>query len=279
MAYQKYLTIGVIALSLLFNACHSDKGNSANFQVNNDSTAINKKVSVIISSIPFPIDILDTLHDLNMQFHGNLLNPVANAILYSESNAQAINLGLYGADLAYVISFEQFQNVGDYMKVSKFLADNLGIPLAFTAQVIARCEKNQNNKDSLSHIVLQAYTQIDQTLKQAERNSSEVLVLTGGWLEGIYFTTESVMTMPDGRDKQRVLHILIGQKQYADKLISLLNQVSRSCTYCQDVATRMQELGLILDEIKSEADFTDQKVKAIADKVNLIRALVVKGNT
>ncbi len=105
-----------------------------------DTASASRKISVVISSIPFPSNILDTLHSVNAKFDADLTNPVGNVNQYSESNTQAINLGVYGADLAYVISFEQYQSVGAYIKGTKFLADNVGIPLAFTAQVIQRCD-------------------------------------------------------------------------------------------------------------------------------------------
>ena len=68
-----------------------------------------------------------------------LLNPANCLNLYSEKQMRRqLIYGLYGADLAYVISYEQFDEVGIYMKVTKYLADNIGIPLAFTQDIIER---------------------------------------------------------------------------------------------------------------------------------------------
>src|ERR1700722_6118928 len=107
------------------------------------------------------------------------------------------------------------------MKGTKFLADNIGIPLAFTQEVIQRCEKNQNNKDSLTQIEFLSYNVIDQTLKQNQRTAAEVLVLMGGWIEGAYLTSQGLTTVPTVPGKQKVYSSLLRQKQYIDKLITL----------------------------------------------------------
>lgn len=238
-----------------------------------------RKVSLVISSIPFPSSMLDTLYGLNIRFRSDLLNPVTNIAFYSESNSQAANLGLYGADLAYVISFEQFQSVGDYMKATKYLADNIGVPLAFTEQVVERCQKNQTNKDSLSRIELESYRLIDRTLKKNQRDISEVLVLTGGWLEGVYLNTQSLDSVPQGMRRMRLYHVLLQQKQYVDKVIALLNDVSPSSKYCGSLLQPMTDIKTAFDSIASESTFNDVNLRNLADKVKVLRSLITKGSS
>jgi hypothetical protein len=277
MHYSRNLALAVVAGSaFLLGACHSDVSDQKMKSNGSDTASSTRKISVVISNIPFPSNILDTLHSVNAKFDADLTNPVGNINLYSESNVQAINLGVYGADLAYVISFEQFQSVGIYMKTTKFLADYIGIPLAFTEQVIQRCEKNQNNKDSLTQIEFQSYNVIDQTLKQNQRTAAEVLVLMGGWLEGAYLTTQGIISVPNSSDKQKVFGSLLLQKQYIDKLITLLNDVSTT-PYCQQLIAPMQEIKAAFEPIQSAASFNDEILLAISDKIKDLRSRIIKG--
>lgn len=281
MAHLKNITLAAAACSLLWlSACHSDNGNPAGNPAGNAASVdTSRKVSVVISSIPFPSSMLDTLYGLDIRFRSDLLNPVTNIAFYSESNSQAANLGLYGADLAYVISFEQFQSVGDYMKATKYLADNIGVPLAFTAQVVQRCQKNQTNKDSLSSIELESYKVIDATLKKSQRDVSEVLVLTGGWLEGVYLNTQSLDSIPQGTRRMRLYHVLLQQKQYVDKVLALLNDVSASSKYCNALVGPMNDIKSAFDAISSETAFNDANLKNLADKVKMMRSIITKGSS
>lgn len=280
MAHLKNITLAAAACSLLWlGACHSDNGSPANNPAGINSTVAadsSRKVAVVISSIPFPSSMLDTLYGLDIKFRSDLLNPVTNIAFYTESNSQAANLGLFGADLAYVISFEQFQSVGDYMKATKYLADNIGVPLAFTAEVVERCQKNQTNKDSLSRIELESYKIIDRTLKKNQRDASEVLVLTGGWLEGVYLNTQSLDSVPQGTRRMRLYHVLMDQKGYVDKVLTLLNDISSSSTYCNSLVAPMNDVKTAFEAITSEATFNDNNLKNLADKVKTMRSLITK---
>jgi hypothetical protein len=282
MVFRKIVLLtAVVGAFFSFNACHSDKGSPANHAISevmgNDTSSPTRKVSVVISSIPFPSGILDTLESVNGKFQPDLPNAVTSVNLYSESNAQAANLGIYGADLAYVISYEQFQSVGVYMKATKFLADNIDIPLAFTQSVIERCEKNQNNKDSLSAIVFQSYSVIDRTLKQDQKDACEALVLTGGWIEGVYLTTQSLAGVQQSTDKKKVYHAILQQKIYAEKLLKLLTEVKNYSWYCRDIFTPMQDIKTTFDAVPEEQSITDESLKALADKVKDLRTNMVKG--
>src|ERR1700743_2276114 len=120
MGYFKKLVFLLVGCSLLLVGCNnSGSTNSTNndlvtSQSPRDTTKQVGKIDMVISNIPFPTEILDTLNSIHAIYSDALSNPVDNVSLYSQSNSQAINIGVYGADLCYVISFEQFQKVGMY---------------------------------------------------------------------------------------------------------------------------------------------------------------------
>lgn len=279
--FKKVVRFTLVASVLLALAsCHSGRRNNVNNPAMDSmkDTVPTRRVLIVISSIPFPSNILDTLNSVNAKFQADLLNPANSLNLYSESNSQASNLGLYGADLAYVISYEQYDEVGIYMKVTKYLADNIGIPLAFTQDIIQRCEKNQNNKDSLSNIVFQSYSVIDQTLKHSQRDASEILVLTGGWVEGVYLTLQGISSIAQESDKQKVYHILFEQKEFANKLLIMLNSLTSS-DYCKNLVAPMQDVKTAFDAMTSVGSFTPANIKNLTDKVKAIRNVIAKGNS
>lgn len=281
----KYIAMPAVAVGMVLSGCGShNTNNAANNMISsattgNDTATTARKVDMVISSIPFPTSILDTLHNIHAVYQSSLPNPVESISLYSQSNAQAVNLGVYGADLAYVISFEQFQQVGSYMKATKALADNVGIPMAFTQSVIQRCQQNNQNKDSLNHIVYESYSIIDKTLKDNQRKPAEALVLAGGWIEGMYLTTQSLGTLPGNEnDKASAYKVIVNQGQYLDKLLVLMDGISGS-PYCKSISTALHEIRAVLNEIKNPASVSNDVIKKLTDKVNDLRVMVVKGGT
>jgi hypothetical protein len=97
-----------------------------------------------------------------------------------------LNFGVYGADLSYVSLFGQTQASMQYMGVSKKLADELGI-LGFINQgIMERLEKNVTNRDSAMQIITEGFLTANEHLKEAGRPETAVLIISGGWIEGLY---------------------------------------------------------------------------------------------
>jgi hypothetical protein len=279
MEYLKKLGYLFVAGSLLVAGCNDTRESNSSVTLNpsqSDTTQNARKATMVISSIPFPTEILDTLNTIHATYLDSLPNPVDNASLYSQSNSQAINIGVFGADLCYVISFEQFQKVGVYMKTTKNLTEKAGIPLAFTQQIVERCQKNAHNKDSLSRIVYESYNLIDQTLKNDQRKSMEILVLAGGWIEGAYLSTQSIKMLISATDKEGAYKILMDQKHYLDLLLNQLDLISDS-PYCQGVSTSLHEIRSIFNGFTNTSSVNDEIIKALTEKISDFRLRVVKG--
>jgi hypothetical protein len=270
----------LVGFVTLIAGCNSAKTNDDTTNLppvttRNDTALSTQKVSMVISNIPFPTNILDTFHYVHATYQSNFANPANNVSLYSSGNAQAINLGIYGADLCYVISFEQFQQVGVYMKATKSLADKTGVPMAFTENIIERCQKNSNNKDSLTRIVYGSYGIIDKSLRDDKRMATEVLVLTGGWIEGLYLSTESMQTLTSEIDRQGGYTIIMEQKKYLDILLNQLDIISDS-PYCQSISTSLHEIRAIFNNVKSSA-INEDVIKSLKEKIESLRASITKG--
>jgi hypothetical protein len=285
MGYTKQLLyLSVILSGVVLTACNSGKGNDANDNkgtiitptVHVDSVVNTQKVTMVICNIPFPSTIFDTLHYAHATFEGRLMNPTESVSLYSQSNSQAINLGVYGADLSYVISFEQFQQVGSYMKATKYLTDKAGIPMAFTQQVIERCQKNSNNKDSLSRIVFQSYTLIDKALKDDQRKAMEILVLAGGWVEGVYINTQGLSALTSPADRQGAYNALLAQKHYLDLLLNQMDLVSDN-PYCQSISVSLHEIRGIFNGISDGTATSNETIENLTQKISELRTRIVKG--
>src|SRR6185503_9425622 len=68
----------------------------------NDSMRL--KFQRLVSAMPVPFDMLKQFGGAHLPFKGEILNPPKNAASYNRDNKRSINLGIYGADLAYMIS-------------------------------------------------------------------------------------------------------------------------------------------------------------------------------
>src|SRR3954469_21989708 len=128
MRHQPALCFSAIIIAAAFCACGSDKPVKDNLITPEDSLALvdnsipvepKGKFDMVISDIPFPFEILDNLYSKHIPFEAKAMNPTSQVAKYNQYNSKALNLGIYGADLAYAVTYEQFQEIGGYIKTTK----------------------------------------------------------------------------------------------------------------------------------------------------------------
>jgi hypothetical protein len=96
---------------------------------------------------PSPGEMFSYLDSTGLRFDKTLLLSCRNADNYLGTRDQAINLGVYMADLAYISLFQHYKESIDYLQAVYKLSDKLRISDAFDKNLITRIEKNIKNTD------------------------------------------------------------------------------------------------------------------------------------
>lgn len=188
----------------------------------NDST-LNVRINrtqLIFHSIPSPLETANMFLVGGMDYDPELLNPIDNLSKYSTSYKEALNLGVYGADLSYASIFDQTQECMFYLNASKKLSDALGVSEAFDEATMERFETNINNRDSMMVMINECYWRTDAYFKEGERENMSALIITGGWIEGLYMGTQ--MMQRQGYN-ENVAGKIAEQKYSYDNLLGLLD--------------------------------------------------------
>jgi hypothetical protein len=271
--------------AIAFSACNTnvsqDKDiittstDSLNTNKDNTSVIASSKYDMVISDIPFPFEILDNLNSNNIPYNDQVMNNVENASKYNQYNSKALNLGVYGADLAYAVTYEQFQQIGTYVKTTKKLAEDLNIPFAFNQDMMDKYNKFKDNKDSLAKVVYDSYNQVDKALKGDERVGMAALVVTGSWLEGLYLSTKTFVDAPKTTTNSGLYKTIGGQKQSLLIVIKLLDEYKKDPYF----AGIINDLKDITSEYNSGAGnvLNEKQLITINHKVEVLRNRIVAG--
>jgi hypothetical protein len=234
------------------------------------------KYDMVISNIPFPFEMLEKLYTSKISFSQNLMNPSSNISKYSQFNSKALGLGVYGADLAYAVTYEQFQQIGSYVKNTKKLAEELNIPLAFNQDMMDKYSKFKDNKDSLAKVVYDSYTEVDKTLKSNERIGMAGLVVTGSWLEGLHLTTKALLNAPNHENKKYVYEVIWQQKLHLDNIIKLLDEFKNEKLFAS-ILTDLNEIKSIFTNLEKGTEINEKELINLQQKVEKLRNKFVEG--
>ena len=207
--------------------------------------------------IPSPDEMFGSIKESGLKYNSASLNPIQNITSYNDPKSQALNFGIYSADLAYTAAFEEYQESIKYFGSIQKLGDQIGLSAAFDQSLIERIQNNLDNADSLVAITNTSYFSVVDYLEQNEQGDKLGLVASAGWLETVYIAANSIDYDKDKAAVER----LADQKLTLDNLIAYLEKYSENADVKEvlDVFMELEETFAVLDEVDSGAGISLKK--------------------
>lgn len=249
----------LLSLVLVFGSCSQKGTKSASekiesiLEVELDTTSQMIKIDNTLFSLPSPHQLSILIKSIGANFNADLVNPTNNYSLYTSLFKQAINLGIYGADLAYLNIYEQSPAAVTYFSVIKILSQELGLSSAFSPQIFERIENNIDRQDSLLFIVSNLYSDVDLYLKESQRQREGTLILAGGWIEATYFLTNLATETNNYKLVQRVGE----NKQSLENLIKLLSPYYSESEEVSALVDQLIDLAYDFDAVEVEYTYEE----------------------
>jgi hypothetical protein len=222
--------LAVIVAGIVFTQCSGDPKTNDNqdevqkvqTQNNQDAEDQNNILNFDgqLFSIPSPIQTASLIKNSGMEFNSDLTNNPTNITNYTTAFKQSLNLGVYGADFAYISFYGQDQLSLQYMKNIRSLVESLDLSSAIDKKLADRIATNINNKDSLMTISSAMFRKTDNYLKNSDRGDIAALILTGGFIESLYFSTNLAKMDKSGELAKRIGE----EKQTVISLMQLLDK-------------------------------------------------------
>jgi hypothetical protein len=183
---------------------------------NNDTDEKNQ----IFYGILTPVEMSTMFNRLGITYNSAALNPISNRDQYLSSSKASINTGVYGVDFGYLKVFGIGQQMVDYMVTIGELSYKLGIPDNYITEPIESVESDIANPDSIMMLMGDAFTKMENYLREGGRESTAGLIVMGGWVEAMFIATQVVYN-PDKPDSE-VIQRIAQQKFTLTTLLSFL---------------------------------------------------------
>jgi hypothetical protein len=251
----------------------------------------------LIQSITSPVEMANLIRTTGGAFNSKIMSETNNLDRFSSSHDQALNLGVFVADLGYVNIYEKSIYAIEYLNSIKFLADELMVGQFFDYETLKRLASNSQNVDSLLYISTNSFNEMDLFLRSQKRSELSVLIITGAWLEGLYISTQVALEGENqelferiGEQKINLEGIKGSIEAYSskayfkdmsakfEKLVQVYEGVTITYEYGDPEAIEVDGQLVIVDNSSSKVDITDKQIKEIAQIVNELRNKIVKSN-
>ncbi len=293
MKYQNLTTsLSAAVLILVMTAC----GGGAKSEKNADSAEFEKakaelqdNVEKVLFEIPSPAEIPFILQASGADYSASLVNDIDNIDGYAAMNDKAvINLGIYSTDIGYLSAYDKAQDALNYMRSCRKLADNLGLSDSFSSDLLDEFESNVESKDSLATLVNRTIADAEGILQEDNRVDMAALLITGGFVEGLYLATQIVDKYPndEGLDASLrnmlltdLIKTIMDQEEPLADLIEMLKGVDQNET-TTSILKGLETISASYAAVDMEASIANQSlseetIKGITESVAALRGDLV----
>lgn len=262
----------VLSVALVFSACQSgrkkdDKGKDKSVATQKiDKEEIEQDVREFVYPLPTSFEVTEMLNRIGASYILTLSNSAENVDKYLTETKQALNLGVYGADLSYASTYNQKQQIVSYMEASKKLIDALNITGALPSDILDQIEQNEDNKDKLVEIITNTFYDTYEFLNVNQRGSVSMLVLAGSWVEALYITTN---ISEDTYQNKEMVKIVMEQKSSLNKLLEIMEKYDADPSV-DAVIEQLTPLAEIYNMVEENA-ISEKQMNMIIQEVTKVR--------
>ena len=198
--FKKWAWSVAVVVPLLFQSCAEGGGNAEIKLSPSDSVAVVQsglmRYNGQIISIPSPVHIVNLFKEQNIAFKSDVTNPVASIHRYNLESEKAVNLGVLGADMAYVSHFNDAQLSSTYFAGLYTLAKELDLDSHIDNEIVEAVKQNFGSRDSLLSLNGRFFQACDFYLRNNGRRDVSTLILLGAWVESMHLACQYADQFP-----------------------------------------------------------------------------------
>jgi hypothetical protein len=267
---------GSVAISMVFSACQSGNkpvNDKAVTDSLNKKAVINNAPDVPDSDniiLPSPLQIGSIFKNSGLSYTSGITNSVKDVSQYTSVYAEALNTGIYGADLSYCVLNKQTQDALNYLKVVRSLSDKLGFGSVFEENSLAkRFEANLNSEDSLATIIADIQMETDTYLSTNRQKYVGIIAFAGAWVESMYIGAKVVGDKKNDNVSTRISEQMV----ILSNLVKSLNCYQNRDSHIADLVSSLKKIEdsyMSYDEVKKNMGNDDNVTKLSAPHIDEI---------
>jgi len=219
--------------------------------------------------LPTSFEVIKMINDLEIGYDIGVSNLTENADKYFIEAKKAINLGVYGADLAYASTYQMKQEVMLFLETSRKLADDLGIASIYNEELISEVENSIDKKEELVELITNSFYDIYSQLNKNGKANLALLGVAGSWVEALFITTQVSANVYHNIGLVKIIH---KQKTSLETLMDILNDNNGD----EKIDKMIKELTPLYNIYETvDENLSEKQVNAIVTEVEKLRTQLV----
>ena len=231
---------------------------------------IDKDVSEFVYPLPSAYEVTEILNRIGIGYMLGTSNSTENVSRYFTAKSKAYNIGIYATDLSYASTYKMTQETMLFLEALNQLGNDLGISSIYNEDLLKSIEANVTDKDSLVEIISTTIYETYDFLNKNGKGDLSILMIAGGWLEGMYLTTN---VSENYQNNPEIVKVIYAQKPSLDRLLKIADERKEN-SEIQELIDDLQPVKKAYDAVTNE-NLTDAQVRAIAIAVETLRTKLI----
>lgn len=279
--YFKPIAYLSVVASVALISCHGNNNSSAANSTADSLTKATAQKGVDAADqdsetylLPSPLQIASIFKNSGLTYEPGVTAGLKDASQFNSQYEQALNMGIYSADLSYCILNKQTDDAMKYLKIVKSLSDKLGFGSVFESNsFITRFQSNMNSTDSLASLIAELQMQTDTYLENNKQKYIGIIAFAGAWVESMNIGG----TVYEKSKNQGISSRISEQMNILDGLIKLLKKYNASDTHIAGLVADLNTIKAAygeFSEVKSYNPDSEQPITLTSEHVSQLGALV-----
>lgn len=271
--YHAFMAITIVAFTFASSGCKQSNKEEEKTDTQKETISkkeIKKDIEEVVYPLPSTFEITKTLNEIGASFIISLSNETENADNYVTEEKQALNLGVYSADLSYATTYNMKQYTMSYMDVSKKLIKELGITGAYKPEFVKEVKNNLDQKKRLAKLITNSFFDTYEYMNKNGKEELSLLVVSGSWIEAMYITTH---ISENTYHNKKIVDLIANQESTLKKLFNILEPY-KSRESIKNIIDQLKPIKGIYENLEGKG-FTQEQVLTIKEKIGEVRANIV----
>ena len=279
--YIKSLACLSIIASVSLFSCHGNSNSTATTAATDTLTKATAQKGVDMTDqdsetylLPSPLQIASIFKNSGLTYEPGVTAPFKDAGQFNSQFEQALNMGIFSADLSYCILNKQTDDAIKYLNIVKALSDKLGFGSVFESNsFLKRFQANINSPDSLASLIAELQMQTDTYLENNKQKYIGVIAFAGAWVESMNIGG----TVYEKGKSSSVSSRISEQMNILEGLEKLLKKYNASDSHIAGLVTDLNTIKAAYDEfaeVKSYNPDGEQPIILTAEHVSQLGVMV-----
>lgn len=233
----------MLGTGILVTSCHSNNTQAVATSAKDTastkpaSTGNNQMQDTVNVMLPSPLQIGSMYKNAGLNYLPGITDSIKETAQFNSTYSQALNMGIYGADLSYCILNKKSQDALNYLKLLHSLGEKLGFGSVFEANSLAkRFQDNLNSEDSLVGIIAELQMNADTYLTTNNQQYVSAVTFAGAWVESMYIGSRVYEQKKNANVSEKISE----QMNILDILIKKLSQYKAQDNHVGDIIASLK---------------------------------------